>query len=301
MTVTTPETDQGLSEHDWELLLKRIKNEKCTPFLGAGAAVDTLPLGGAIAEEWAKAHGYPLDDAHDLARVAQYRGIERGDPMLPKEEIKERLEREGEPDVDDEDDPHRVLAQLPFPLYITTNYDDFMFKALRAAGKDPLREVCRWTQELKATPSALATRRAFRPSVANPVVFHLHGHLGHVESLVLTEDDYLDFLVNVSKDRKLIPHQIQEALGGTTLIFLGYRLADWDFRVLHRGLVTRGTPAMRRLSVTVQVPAPPDSPKGEAARKYLDQYFGQIAVRVYWGTARDFTQKLRERWKAFEG
>ena len=42
---------------------------------------------------------------------------------------------------------------------------------------------------------------------------------------MLTEDDYLDFLVAVSRDEELLPHQIQRALAGTSLLFVGYRLA----------------------------------------------------------------------------
>ena len=81
------------------------------------------------------------------------------------------------------------------------------------------------------------------PTQANPVVFHLHGHYDVPESLVLTEDDYLDFLVAVSRDDGLLPHQIQKALAGASLLFLGYRLADWNFRVIHRGLVMAGSRA----------------------------------------------------------
>jgi len=37
------------------------------------------------------------------------------------------------------DEPHLLLAQMPFPVYITTNYDDFMYQALKtpAVRKDP--------------------------------------------------------------------------------------------------------------------------------------------------------------------
>ena len=72
---------------------------------------------------------------------------------------------------------------------------------------------------------------------------------------MLTEDDYLDFLVAIARDAALLPHQIQRALAGTSLLFVGYRLADWDFRVIHRGLVAATEASLRRLSVTVQLAA----------------------------------------------
>ncbi len=45
--------------------------------------------------------------------------------------------------------------------------------------------------------------------------------IGVPESLVLTEDDYLDFLaLAISRDPGLLPHPIQRALAGTSLLFV---------------------------------------------------------------------------------
>jgi hypothetical protein len=279
-----------LKDDDWELLLGRIAIGKCTPFFGAGACAGTLPLGREIAEQWAEQHDYPLEDRHDLARVAQFVGVHRDDAMIPKEEICRVLGGLGPPDFTRPDEPHAVFAGLPLPVYLTTNYDDFMSAALRTSGKDPKREVCRWNDSpaMRAEPTVLDA--SFVPTPANPVVFHLHGHLGLPESLVLTEDDYLDFLVAVSRNQQLLPHQIQRSLAGASLLFVGYRLADLNFRVLHRGLVMAGEQSLRRLSVTVQLR--PTDP----AREYLEKYFGSMKVRVYWGTTEEFVSELSQRW-----
>ena len=66
----------ALEENDWNTLLRRIKVGKCTPFLGAGACAGTLPLGSMIAQDWAKKHGYPLEDCKDLVRVAQFLAVD---------------------------------------------------------------------------------------------------------------------------------------------------------------------------------------------------------------------------------
>jgi len=281
-------------DSDWLLLMRRIAGGACTPFLGAGACHGTLPGGSEVAARWADEHAYPLDDGHDLARVAQYIGVRQDDAMYPKELISAELAGVGPPDFDDEHEPHAVLARLPLSIYMTTNYDDFMAAALRHAGKQPRREICRWNASpaVREQPTHLDDG-ALPPSAANPVVYHLHGHLDVPESLVLTEDDYLDFLVAVSRDDGLLPHQIQRALAGTSLLFVGYRLSDWDFRVIHRGLVMAGEQSLRRLSVTVQLP------RADPARAYLDKYFGAMKVRVYWGSATDFMRELQARWQAF--
>jgi hypothetical protein len=297
-----------LEDKDWTLLLRRIKAGKCTPFLGAGACFGVLPLGSHIAQEWAQEHDYPLEDCRDLARVSQFLAVQY-DSMFPKEEILERfLKNVDPPDFTQPDEPHGVLAELPLPIYMTTNYDDFMMQALESQPRDPKREMCRWNSYIEEVPSVFD--QGFRPTVANPVVFHLHGHNKHekaAESLVLTEDDYLDFLVNISRDQaltqsRILPPRIQEALTGASLLFIGYRLADWSFRVLFRGLVAPMEQSLRRISVTVQLlPVPTDAPEAtkQQAQNYLDEYFNKIDVRVYWGTAREFSAELRRRWKEF--
>ena len=67
-------------------------------------------------------------------------------------------------------------------------------------------------------------------------MFHLHGRTGITESLVLTEDDYFDFLVATSKEPNPIPPRIQHSFTHASLLFLGYRLTDLEFRVLLRSL-----------------------------------------------------------------
>src|ERR1700756_2373269 len=103
-----------LEEKDWNILLQRIKNGKCTPFLGAGACFGTLPLGANIAQEWAEKYGYPLKDRDSLIRVAQYLAVTQ-DVMIPKEEIIEQFKKVKLPDgfFKVPDEPHGVLADLP--------------------------------------------------------------------------------------------------------------------------------------------------------------------------------------------
>ena len=97
----------------------------------------------------------------------------------------------------------------------------------------------------------------------------------------------------------MLPPRIQEALAGSSLLFLGYRLADWNFRVLFTGLVGSMESSLRRISVAVQLPPGGEGHENESATKYLSDYFNEIKVRVYWGTAREFLAELKERWTDF--
>jgi SIR2-like protein len=288
-----------VTDKEWERLLRRIELGKCTPFLGAGLGAGVLPLGGTIARTWADRYDYPLHarDRDDLARVAQFVAVVE-DRMWPKEDIRTFFDGKLL-DLSLEDEPHRILAELPLPIYLTTNYDDFMAQALRAAGKEPVEEFCRWTARESFGASVFDTPSGFEPTPARPLVYHLHGMLDRPESLVLTEDDYIDFLVNVA-GADVVPPRIREALSDSMLMFIGYRLADWNFRVLYRGLVEKVDPSGRRENLTVQL-RPEDVPSPEAAESYLEDYYDAMSVRVFWGDARAFLGELRRRRSAGHG
>jgi hypothetical protein len=294
---------------DWDTLLRRIKGKACTPFIGAGAAAGFLPLAKTLAQELAVEYGYPFGDSYDLARVTEFVAVTKRDGIIPKERIAERLQKAPRPDVTNPCEIHRLLADLDLPIYLTTNYDDFMFQALRAAQKNPQREVCRWNRLLEQESSVFDT--GFDPSPANPVVFHLHGHADLHQSMVVTEDDYLDFLVNISKDlavsptgprqRALLPVRIRSAITNSTLLFIGYRLADLNFRVILRGLLGSLEQSTRRISIAVQLRPEAETAEDlnrvqEKIQNYLERYFDwTLNLQVFWGPADEFGRELRQR------
>lgn len=299
-----------LDESDWNILIKRIHAKKCTPFIGAGACAGTLPLGSEIAREWAGEYGYPLNDTGDLARVSQFLALK--DPIFPKEEIQTRFKKVAPPDFTKPDEPHALLADLNLPIYITTNYDSFMYLALKNRQRDPKRELCRWNKIIEnETSSVFGTKEDKAdngPTPANPLVYHLHGHYDNPQSLVLTEDDYLNFLVNLSTESQtVLPHAIRTALATTSLLFIGYSLSDWNFRVLFRGLIGSGGSSHAYPSIAVQLTPSSLSDNSENGKKraqeYLNEYFTTIQkvnVKVYWGDIKEFSTELRWRWENFK-
>ena len=295
----------GLTDADWSTLLQRIVDKECTPFVGAGASAEKVPVASELAQAWATEYEYPLADATNLARVAQFLAVEQ-DPVFPKQLLRRQLQQLEPPDFAAPDEPHGVLADLDLPIYLTTNYDGLMLAALRARGKQPERELCGWNDLVRELqPSALDA--GFTPTPSTPLVYHLHGHGDLPQSMVLTEDDYLAFLVRISTDNtvRLLPSKIRSALATTALLFVGYSLSDWDFRVLFRGLMGSLGSTLGMTSIAVQLDPSPEDATAErraAAQTYLNGYFEQIQtikVRLYWGDARDFARELRERWEAF--
>ena len=278
-------------EADWQHLIRAIKEQRCSPFLGAGISYPHLPLGGEIAQKWADEYHYPMADSTDLIKVSQYLAVSQF-PMFPKDEAVRLLgEVKTKPPQ-----AHRILARLPIKTYLTTNYDDFMSQALRAQFRDPKVEICRWNSLVQKRSSLFD--QGYIPNPANPAVFHLHGHVTDPYSLVLTEDDYFDFLVNIAHDRAIIPQPIQHAITEASLLFIGYRLADWNFRVLLKSLTRFMEEGQKRNHFAVMLP--PAAPEGQEERvlNYWTTYYRRLNIHVWWTTADDFLTELGRRWDA---
>jgi hypothetical protein len=292
-------------EANWEDLLKAIKKRQCTPFIGAGACIPWLPLGSQIAREWAEKYGYPLEDTSELARVTQFMGIDRGWEMFPKTELCEWLGKINSPDFSNkayDNTPHSVLASLNLPIYVTTNYDKFMEAALMSRRKSPDSEYCRWNQAIEreyAGGSSVFDNSEYRPTDYKPLVYHIHGTVDIPQSLVLTERDYIDFIINLSKDEKLLPTIIRKALATTSLLFIGYSLDDINFRIIFQGIMGIIKQPFQLPSIAVQLPPTIPNEKREKALQYLYDYTkNMFKVQVYWEDAMKFAEVLRRRWEA---
>ena len=130
-------------------------------------------------------------------------------------------------------------------------------------------------------------------------MYHAFGAFGPKteDSLVLTEDDYFDYLIGTSAG-KLIPKVIESALVNNSLLFLGFKLTDWTFRVLFRLMMSlEGRELLKNYChVAVQLdPEMQEMKDLDGAKVYLAEYFGQESnIDIFWGSAEEFLVNLRE-------
>ena len=195
-------------------------------------------------------------------------------------------------------EPHRVLASLGLPLYITANFCDLAANALTAEGRQPRVAVYRWREDDALSFDTDEIGDHWKPSEEEPLVYHLFGHLKKPDSVVLSEDDYFDYLLSLDRNKSHFPSHVGSALNKTALLLLGFRMDDWGFRVLFRSIVRRGGSALRRRFSHVAVQLDPDegsSIEPEKARIYLTKYFDSANISVYWGNVQDFVSDLQER------
>jgi hypothetical protein len=213
-------------------------------------------------------------------------------------------------------EPHRYLAGMKkIRTFITTNPDDLLKTALEEAGRPPQVHVCRWDGDPQDDQPP--TNPSFDALADRPEVFQLMGHLDDPESLVLTEDDYFRFLTAVTRresrkkdahrDDDFIDDKLRKALASSALLFLGFRITDWDFRTLCRLLIDQkgGNKRRGRSHIAVQID-PEDGTHGNprAAREFVEKLFegllGHGQVAVYWGGIEDFLEDLDKQWQQMQ-
>ncbi len=310
----------------WPALLANIREGKCTPIIGPGLTEPLLGSRREIARSWAQTYHFPMAPhlTDDLPQVAQFLATNQqlAFPQQAlidhaKNAIIKRFDSQLDVSVDRtslsdmisavgahyrktrECEPHRVLSSLPLPVFITTNFSNLMADALTEVGKRPMVEFCRWKDDLLDYPSIYDDEPGYMPSPDQPMVFHLFGRLNIPDSLVLTEDNYFDFLIGATRNRDLIPASVRRALTDKGLLILGYRLDDWNFRVLFRSFLSLEGGARRNLYTNVAAQIDPEENQilePERAREYLESYFFDNArLNIFWGSSMDFTTELIKR------
>jgi hypothetical protein len=302
----------------WPALLRAVLDGRCTPILGFGLVEPLIGSSREIARSWAETYHYPLapHERDGLPQVSQFLAVNQS-PNFPRAELEQHVRREilrrysdAVPATmqnaalseimevvnrvrqqSDPAEPHAVLAQLPLPIYITTNVDLLLESALLAAGKRPQVALCPWNEYVER----LQPLDDYRPTPQTPLVYHLFGSINNPDSLVLTEDDYFDYLIGVTSNKDLIPDVVRRALADTAMLFLGFQIDDWNFRVFFRSIMSQEGRRRRSRYAHVAVQIDPEEERiiePEGARRYLETYFQDADMSLYWGRASDFIQEL---------
>lgn len=158
----------------------------------------------ALLQEFARDLKLDLDIETDLTLVAQYHvNRERQNRTRLHNKLVAEFSKQVSPTRS-----HELLAQLPIHLFWTSNYDHLIETALEAAGRK--RRVFRSSKA-----------RTFR-SPADDLVFKLHGDLDDPSTIVITRDDYANYV----KEYPDFRDRLRLDLGEKTFLFLGFSFTD---------------------------------------------------------------------------
>ncbi len=250
------------SAHYGTVLSYMLEQGSVVPVLGSGVR-GSLPDAEPLAAHLARVFRLPVGSP-DLAAVAQRVAVSEGPSFLEKA-IFEVLTPQPEPQ-----DVHRFLARFPrrtremgLPerpqMIVTANYDsaleqafddeeeDYDLAVFLANGTDAdgsNRGRFLHIPAGKGDPEPIGDPGRYRAFKINrfdelerTLIVKIHGAAEGGEgalrwdgNYVLTEDQYIDYLVNDQVVR-LVPYQILNKLKRSHCLFLGYAIHDWSLRV----------------------------------------------------------------------
>ena len=276
------------------------------PFLGAGASLGPrvpagsgwtapppaayLPNGSELAEHLATSAGFPASEPKDLAKVAQYFSVQAGRPSLHKTLHGIFSHPYARQPI------HTLLASAAKPLLIvTTNYDTLLETAFLQAGKPfhlvvHTSDVTLGERIFHRPPGAtdfekVLPRKLMIDLADESVIYKVHGSCDPADSrrdqYVITEDDYIDFLSRMVKNTA-IPAFCAEPFQRWPFLFVGYRLGDWNMRVV-----------LNRISPQARISQGVTSWAIERTPSPVEERFWQSrGVNVYTKAIDDFVSEL---------
>jgi len=262
-------------EPPYGLIANGLKKGKVIPFFGAAASAiyrpsggkwkpgePFMPFGGELARNLAEeaSFGDVGDEELDLAFIASWVEHCQGTRSDVNSALRRSFLVDAKPGG-----LHKALAKLPrLRLYITTNYDDLLEKALDSRNPFVITDCGArglWLRAPGGAPERVQAsnlRRIIEDAVTGepsaPVIFKMHGSISREDekhdSYLITEEDYVDFLGKAGG--KYLPPYIHDLLAGKKLLFLGYSLEDWNVRVIVRKLLRSLPPNDRRFYAIVK-------------------------------------------------
>ena len=232
-----------------------VREGKCILFLGSAShaaspptstkykypETESPPVGPQLAEWLAKRCDYPDEDRWNLQRVSWYYEWQSGFRSELVREVSDAVHKRpldeplpnGETFAELKPSPVlRGLAELNFPIVITTNYDQLYEKALDAAGRPHTKCVYSSDDRIETQDCDL------KPSGAKPYLLKIHGDLDQPDSIVITDEDYIQFILRMGDKDPYRPvgEKVRYFLKTWPTLFIGYRLSDYNLRLLFKML-----------------------------------------------------------------
>jgi hypothetical protein len=219
------------SEQEWTTLMYVIERNNCILMLGPDASYEpidgqTQPLTEILAKELAEEIRPEIRqnlDPSNLTQIAQYFLIET---KMERPDLEAKVQSFYNARQNLTTQLYHDLAALPFYLTVVSTPDTMFCEALRANQKEPIIASYNFRGESEKMVQMGAPEK--------PLVFYLYGTIDEPESLVLTENDLLDFLAAVIAKSPSLPSNILSELRdkNKSLLFLGFGFRRWYLHIL---------------------------------------------------------------------
>jgi len=248
------------SHPSFKTLTAEIAKGECVVFVGAGLSIAAgLPTWSELEATMRMKAG--LSQTCSGPRVADCcRAVigEQNFNSLLREQVKDGV---------GPTEAHRRLATLPVGIFVTTNYDTLLEKAIQEQQRSSrvlsLYDGPEWVQLADTLPECR--------------ILKIHGCVDRTPNrLIATESDYLSFAV----DHESLTTGLSAILAKRPVLFVGYSLSDWNLlAVLHH--VRRITAGNATNKYYVGLDVEP------AMQIFLDRRYGLYVFNVTTRTTRE--------------
>jgi SIR2-like domain len=241
-------------------LARKLREGKCLLFIGAGASIDEdapdLPTAKELSRELIEECGLEWHDQIPLSQAAYYYEFFYGRDLL-NEKLVERIGDEKIAPPASIERLVEILSALKScnvsTVAITTNYDQHFERAYKRkfgyppkviiykGGTDPLEQNAKLNVFLP--PYHEDDGLYWQPKLGCSL-YKMHGCISQARDrgLVITEEDYINFLTNAfaqADEHKKMLNAMKGKLESSTILFVGYSLSDWNFRAIFKATVEK--------------------------------------------------------------
>jgi hypothetical protein len=224
------------STQTFQRLVQDVRQGKAILFLGSGVSQDVgMPPSGDLVEALralTRSYNIQVDKEHDytlpeIADALEKAGLHREVIGILKDRIEDAYHQEPPPH---EKGAYRLIPYLSElnKLIFTTNWDDLVKLAFRAASESV--ETVRHDQDIPHIAPATHT------------VVKLHGDFSDPATLVVSSTDYAKIIETIKVPGGLAGSlwgMVSARLAESSFIFVGYRLADEDIKLLKSLIAAR--------------------------------------------------------------
>jgi hypothetical protein len=232
----------------------RVTSGRCILFLGSAIHApsppgcdycyekdECPPIGDQLSRFLATKCDYPYADRDNLQRVSWYHEVKSTFRIPLVDDIRSAVHDNRRPSS-----VLRGLARLRFPIVITTNYDQLYEQALDAVAQESGLPEANYEKSVYARNDPSTKRRitkdcAQNPSQDRPFLLKIHGDIDAPDSIVITDEDYIQFVLRMRDKHPFHPFgpNLLTKLVEWPTLFIGYRLHDYNLRLLFRSLRLR--------------------------------------------------------------
>ncbi len=232
-----------MKPRDWDILLDAIHRKNCILMLGPeinGNQKENAELSlteilrDQLTEDLNETENLNLNSAEYSLEAISSKYL--GSRSKSREDLQFAVRDFYEQRKDSTNNIHNDLASLPFELVINTTPDYFFTKALEEVDKSYITNY----YNLKGDKNDIIPLG----NSSQPLVYYLYGHCKNPSSLVLTENDLIDFLHAVISKNPPLPNNLRNEFNSADkcFLFLGFQfgIKNWYLRILLRVLQGSG-------------------------------------------------------------